>query len=220
MSGRARAAGPGRGIARGGWHERAPRTAVAAAASMSLVALGVLAALLVPGLRSALAAEVADGSESFGVARSSTLLGAGAVSVASAAGSGGPGGAADVAAWVEPEAGWVVQPEPGGRGLLLHSPDGVLRVTLDPASDAEADAALDAAAGDRPVLHETLDSGLELRHVTVDGDLVGVLDAEGRPILVDAAIAQADGGGSDASEAEFPRYRRALADLLERVSAG
>lgn len=204
-----------------GGRSRAPRTALFAAAASSLATLCVFALILGPGVGSALAADVADGTETFGISRGGGPLGWG-----------DPGmGVEGAVAVVRPEAGWAVQPEPSGRGLLLHSPDGALAVRLSPVSEAAADAALEAAAGERLVLRETLASGLELRHVSAGAELVGVLDAGGRAVLVDAEMVRgggpADAGSADPDAADpgsadggLARYRPALAELLERVGAG
>lgn len=208
---------PGRAagdVPSGGWTARAMRAALIVSAATSLVALALLAALLVPGIRSAFAAETADGVRAFGIADRASILGPGASAMET------PGAAAVVV----PEAGWSVRPAPDGRGLVARSPDGVLEVRLRPADSADADELLAARAGGELVLRETLSSGLEIRHVTAGERLIGAIDTGGQAILVDAGTADASTvdasrGVENAGGHDLARYRGALGGLLEGVTA-
>lgn len=200
------------------WHQRGHRIALLIAVLGSLVSIALLALMLVPGLRSALAAETADGTRAFGI-------GVGA-------GGGGPAIAGEGAvAEVTPVAGWSVRPDPGGPGLILRSPDGLFEARLAPASTEVADAALaaamdaaetdteadasGAAAGAR-VAVETLAGGLELRHVTVGRSFVGVLGLGGAAGHTDAILVSAE----TAPTADPERYRSALGALVESITDG
>lgn len=202
------------------WHQRGRRIALLIAVLGSLASIALLALMLVPGLRSALAAETADGTRAFGIG-----VGAGAGGGGSAIG--GEGAVAEVT----PAAGWSVRPDPGGPGLILRSPDGLFEARLAPASTEVADAALSAAmdaaetateadasgaaAGAR-VAVETLAGGLELRHVTVGRSFVGVLGLGGAAGHADAILVS----GETAPTADPERYRPALGALLESITDG
>lgn len=202
------------------WHQRGRRIALMIAVLGSLASIALLALMLVPGLRSALAAETADGTRAFGIG-----VGAGAGGGGSAIG--GEGAVAEVT----PAAGWSVRPDPGGPGLILRSPDGLFEARLAPTSTEVADAALSAAidaaetateadasgsaAGAR-VAVETLAGGLELRHVTVGRSFVGVLGFGGAAGHADAILVS----GETAPTADPERYRPALGALLESITDG
>lgn len=202
------------------WHQRGRRIALMIAVLGSLASIALLALMLVPGLRSALAAETADGTRAFGIG-----IGAGAGGGGSALG--GEGAVAEAT----PAAGWSVRPDPGGPGLILRSPDGLFEARLAPASTEVADAALSAAmdaaetateadasgaaAGAR-VAVETLAGGLELRHVTVGRSFVGVLGLGGAAGHADAILVS----GETAPTADPERYRPALGALLESITDG
>ena len=204
------------------WHQRGRRIALMIAVLGSLASIALLALMLVPGLRSARAAETADGTRAFGIGIG---IGAGAGGGGSAIG--GEGAVAEVT----PAAGWSVRPDPGGPGLILRSPDGLFEARLAPTSTEVADAALSAAidaaetateadasgsaAGAR-VAVETLAGGLELRHVTVGRSFVGVLGLGGAAGHADAILVS----GETAPTADPERYRPALGALLESITDG
>lgn len=168
-------------------------TLLAAVAGTVLAALILAVVLVVPAVRSVAASGAADGSRAYGIGSGYEMPVEGAF------------------ATVRPEAGWVVQPDRDGSGLMVLSPDRVLSVHLGPTPSDEAEETLESSEGS--YLTETLASGLVLRHVSSGRVFVGVLEREstgrhGRVVLVEAEVA-------DGADAE--RYRPALADLLESM---
>ena len=167
----------------------------------SLVVLAVLTALLMPPLRSALAAETVEDRRAFVVEASGE---------ASAGASVDP--SADSSVEVTPPLGWSVQPAVGG-GLLVISPDRLFAVTIAPCTAAEAEAALEAELQARrpqggAVLVETLENGAEVRHVASERrELVELSVGEG-VVLVDAEARQG---------ARLGDYRVALSELLLEI---
>lgn len=142
----------------------------------SMLGLGLLASMLLPPLASVGAAEVIEDPQTAEI---------GAV------------------AKIEPAEGWSVQPI-AGEGLLLQSPDRVLRVTMLP---APSDAHLAGQA-----LVETLADGAQLSHVTSGDRIDGLLDLEGADVDVRIEAQVED-------PARLDDYRAELAQLLLRVSA-
>ncbi|MBO1901211.1 hypothetical protein J4H92_04520 [Leucobacter weissii] len=166
---------------------RTGRIALIVVAVLGLaLSIGVIAVLALPAFRSVGETGIADGSRAFGIADDDGRVFAEAV----------------------PEAGWSVQPDPQGGGLLLRSPDRLLEVRLGPAGP-ESVAEPPEAPGHGEMLREILEGGVELRHRTVGSELRGVLEAS-TPVLVRATALRG---------AELDRYRPALAELLVSVAA-
>ncbi len=163
----------------------------------SLVALAVLTALLMPPLRSALAAETVEDDRAF---------------VVDASAGSSVGSFVDSSVEVTPPLGWSVQPAVGG-GLLVISPDRLFAVSIAPCTASEAEAALEAEVQARrpqggAVLVETLENGAEVRHVDSERrELVELSVGEG-VVLVDAEVRQG---------ARLDDYRVALSELLLEI---
>lgn len=201
------------------WHQRGRLAALAVAVLGSLLSCALLALMLLPGLGAQAAETVADGTQAFTIGGGQGAGdGEGVASVVSglAAGDATTSGAH---ASVVPEVGWLVQPvrfSAAGTGLVVRSPDRVLTVELVPeAPDAEPINTSGWAT-------ETLATGLELQHQTVDGEFVGLLEltdgtppSDGAPFAGSALLIQANVLG----DADFEAYRPALATLLERITA-
>lgn len=159
----------------------------------TLASAALLTALLLPGLRTAVTAESADGSTAYEI---------------------GGSGSTGVDATVTPAAGWEVRHPPAG-GLLVTSPDRVLSVRLLPAPGeaSTGQAGTDGAAiraqgpGDSGPRTETLASGLVLTYV-------------GRADGIDATMRLGSGAvliSVDVARGRLDDYRPALSALLESV---
>lgn len=171
----------------------------------SLVVLAVLTALLMPPLRSALAAETVEDHRAF-VVEASGNASAGSSADASA------GSSIGSSVEVTPPLGWSVQPAVGG-GLLVISPDRLFAVTIAPCTAAEAEAALEAELQARrsqsgAVLVETLENGAEVRHVDSERRALVELSIGEGVVLVDAEARQG---------ARLGDYRVALSELLLEI---
>ena len=163
----------------------------------SLVVLAVLTALLMPPLRSALAAETVEDHRAF---------------VVEASGDASAGSSIGSSVEVTPPLGWSVQPAVGG-GLLVISPDRLFAVTIAPCTAAEAEAALEAELQARrsqggAVLVETLENGAEVRHVDSERRALVELSIGEGVVLVDAEARQG---------ARLGDYRVALSELLLEI---
>lgn len=133
---------------------------IAVAVIGSLLGLGVLTALLLPPLRSVVAVQVVEQSQTFAIGDSTE---------------------------VTLESGWSAQPGLDG-GLLLRSPDRVLDVRLTEVTEAEADLALEAAPTSQAVLTETLQNGAKARHLELENGWVVALDTTGGVVLLEAEV--------------------------------
>lgn len=170
--------------------------ALIAALLSSCVGVGLLVALVLPPLQSALQTRVADGRQHFEVG----------------------------AAIVTPQAGWSVRPL-DDESVLISSPDRLLTVTVeavtagDAAEVAERHLATvlenEAAGDETPVagglaepLVEMLANGIEVRHVTSEARVAAVLELPGEPVLLVAEVP--DG-------VKIADYRLAFAELLLAV---
>lgn len=185
---------------------RRRRTAIVAAVLSSVLTVGLLLLVLLPGIGTAGSAEAADGKRPVSI--------------------GNP-----TAATIVPGADWEVTGA-GSDELLLVSPDRGLTVRISPAPNGKpaevlagelgagpgaAGSGAGSAAGDGKVRSETLASKLGIAHVDTSSRVSAVVGDGRRGVLLGAVLSESD---AVHAKRDLAAYRPALVALVESIRLG